>query len=164
MHKFSLRLMHDSVGCSDTDPPSWEFEISGKVIDAAEAEGALATAGGSGPQLQQQGPHSSQGGQQGPKGPPMSSFIRRLTVRLDPQQYPGSEGIINWTKAGHEGAHKDKFSIRHGTPPSCCQHFTSTPACACGNFLTDDSAHTKLGHSYTANPDRFLTNGLCKFT
>jgi hypothetical protein len=36
------------------DPPSWEFEISGKVIDAAEAESGLAASGSGGSQQQQQ--------------------------------------------------------------------------------------------------------------
>jgi hypothetical protein len=40
----------------------------------------------------------------------MSFYLRRLTIRLD-QQYP-NDGVITWTKAAHEGPHKEKFSVR----------------------------------------------------
>ncbi len=90
------------------DPPSWEFEISGKVIEVAEAEGAAAAAA---PSAAAQPTTGISTAPPVSKGPPMTSCLRRLTIRLDQQQYP-QDGIITWTKALHEGPHKEKFSVR----------------------------------------------------
>ena len=89
------------------EPPSWEFEISGKVIDAAEAEGTVAPAA---PSTAAQ-PAAVTAAAAPSKGLPMSSYLRRLTIRLD-QQLHSDDGVITWTKALHEGPHKEKFSIR----------------------------------------------------
>ncbi|BDA43339.1 SWI/SNF-related matrix-associated actin-dependent regulator [Coccomyxa sp. Obi] len=93
---------------SAADPPSWEFEISGKVIDVAEAEGAAAAAA---PSAAAQPATGVTAAPLVSKGPPMTSCLRRLTIRLDPQLYP-HDGVITWTKALHEGPHKEKFSVR----------------------------------------------------
>ena len=90
------------------DPPSWEFEISGKVIEVAEAEGAAAAAA---PSAAAQSATGVSAALPVNKGPPMTSCLRRLTIRLDQQLYP-HDGLITWTKALHEGPHKEKFSVR----------------------------------------------------
>lgn len=93
-------------GCAAAaEPPSWEFEISGKVIEVADAEGAAAVGTAQ--------PANGIAPVPAAKGPPMSWHIRRLSIRLDPKQYP-NDGVITWTKTLHEGPHKEKFSVRCG--------------------------------------------------
>ena len=35
-------------------------------------------------------------------------------VQLDPEQYPGEEGLIHWEVSRHEAAHRQHFEIRCG--------------------------------------------------
>ncbi|CAK0780702.1 hypothetical protein CVIRNUC_005145 [Coccomyxa viridis] len=89
-------------------PPSWEFEVSGRLIERAESEGTAAAPIVPAPLP---GSAAALGGQQSSLGPRFSSLIRRLTIRLDPEQYP-ADGVITWSKALHEGPAKDRFSVR----------------------------------------------------
>ena len=106
---FRALRRHAGEGQKDcTGPPSWEFEVSGRLIERAESEGTAAA-----PMVPAPLPGSAAalGGQQSSLGPRFSSLIRRLTIRLDPEQYP-ADGVITWSKALHEGPAKDKFSVR----------------------------------------------------
>lgn len=89
-------------------PPSWEFEVSGRLIERSESEGAAAAPVTAAPLP---GSAAALGAQSGSSGPRFSSLIRRLTIRLDPELYP-DDGIITWSKALHEGPAKEKFNIR----------------------------------------------------
>ena len=97
-----------------TGPPSWEFEVSGRLIERAESEGTAAAPIVPAPLP---GSAAALGGQQSSLGPRFSSLIRRLTIRLDPEQYP-TDGVITWSKALHEGPAKDKFSVRSAATAS----------------------------------------------
>jgi hypothetical protein len=87
-------------------PPSWEFEVSGRLIERAESEGATAAPPAAAPLP---GSAAALGGLG--TGPRFGSLIRRLTIRLDPEQYP-MDGVVTWSKALHEGPAKEKFSAR----------------------------------------------------
>ena len=93
---------------SQAGPPSWEFEVSGRLIERSESEGTAAAPVTAAPLP---GSAAALGAQSGSSGPRFSSLIRRLTIRLDPEQYP-DDGVITWSKALHEGPAKEKFNIR----------------------------------------------------
>ena len=97
-----------------TGPPSWEFEVSGRLIERTESEGTVAAPIVPAPLP---GSAAALGGQPSSLGPRFSSLVRRLTIRLDPEQYP-TDGVITWSKALHEGPAKDKFSVRSAAPAS----------------------------------------------
>ena len=80
--------------------------MSGRLIERAESEGAAAAPPAAAPLP---GSAAALGGLG--TGPRFGSLIRRLTIRLDPEQYP-TDGVITWSKALHEGPAKEKFSIR----------------------------------------------------
>jgi len=126
---------------SSSDPPSWALYINGRVLDAdapsatSALAAGLAALGADPAVLAQPGMSSVLGllpsilpGQQAAGGPatpgsatgkhPLSYYLKRLEVRLDPQQYPGSSGIITWDKVNHVGPHKEQFEIRRkGSAP-----------------------------------------------
>ena len=88
--------------------------MSGRLIERAESEGTAAAPIVPAPLP---GSAAALGGQQSSLGPRFSSLIRRLTIRLDPEQYP-TDGVITWSKALHEGPAKDKFSVRFAATAS----------------------------------------------
>ena len=95
-------------------PPSWEFEVSGRLIERAESEGTAPAPITPAPLP---GSAAALSGQPVISGPRFSTLIRRLTIRLDPKQYP-DDGVITWSKALHEGPAKEKFSVRSASSPS----------------------------------------------
>ena len=88
--------------------------MSGRLIERSESEGTAAAPIVPAPLP---GSTAALGGQQSSLGPRFSSLIRRLTIRLDPEQYP-TDGVITWSKALHEGPAKDKLSVRSAATAS----------------------------------------------
>lgn len=80
------------------DPQQWVLCIYGRLENATDAP----SAGSSGQLASHPQRH----------GHPFTSLIKRIEVRLDPQQYPGASGKAVWEKCKHRGPHKDMLEIR----------------------------------------------------
>ena len=96
------------------EPPSWVLYVSARVVDpaleeaqaAAIVQAAKSDGDPDAPLLQ---PPSSLM----PKNiQPGTSYLSRVEVRLDPEQYPGEEGLIVWNRSRHVGPFKDQLEIR----------------------------------------------------
>lgn len=109
------------------EPPSWEFEVSGRLIDASEAEGSSAAASTSAAQAPGSAGQAVAAAGKTPS-PPLTSLLRRLTVRLDAEQYPAANVIV-WSRNAHEGPPRDRFSVR--CAPRCSQALpaVNVPCC-----------------------------------
>ena len=47
-----------------------------------------------------------------PPSQPFTHYIRRLTAKLDPEQYGDGEEQVLWHKSQHTRNHRDSFEIR----------------------------------------------------
>lgn len=79
------------------EPPSWALIIQGKLIEpqAPSLAGQL-----NAPPVYQ------------PPSHPFTHYIRRLTAKLDPEQYGDGEEQVVWHKSQHTRNHRDSFEIR----------------------------------------------------
>ncbi|KDD72712.1 hypothetical protein H632_c2988p0, partial [Helicosporidium sp. ATCC 50920] len=79
----------EATPADSSSPPSWALRIQGRIVGEGSPapEAAL--------------PRQS-----------LTSLVRRLTVELDPAQYPGSEGSVTWDKARQDAEPRDAFEIR----------------------------------------------------
>lgn len=89
-------FLEHSLGCG-AEPPSWALIIQGKLIEpqAPSLAGQLSAA----PVYQ-------------PPSQPFTHYIRRLTAKLDPEQYGDGEEQVVWHKSQHTRNHRDSFEIR----------------------------------------------------
>ncbi|WIA38491.1 hypothetical protein OEZ86_001813 [Tetradesmus obliquus] len=106
------------------EPPQWTLNLWGRLVDlndppapADSAPAALTAAMQASAQPKELGPAPP--GQQQPgsaavlgKAQPFSSVFKHICVQLDQQQYPGSQGLFEWDKFMHRGAHKDRLEIK----------------------------------------------------
>ncbi|KAL6784084.1 hypothetical protein ACKKBG_A04730 [Auxenochlorella protothecoides x Auxenochlorella symbiontica] len=83
------------------DPPSWALHIQGRLL----SDGGPAGAGAAG--TAEPGPATASQGRL-----PFTHYIRKLTVQLDPEQYPGSSGTIVWERARHDLEERESFIVR----------------------------------------------------
>lgn len=92
---------HQEASESASDPPSWAFIIQGKLVDPASATAAAGAAGQAAPASDYQPPQQ-----------PFTHYIRRLSAKLDSEQYSGGEEHVHWEKGQHVRNHQDSFEIR----------------------------------------------------
>ncbi|KAL3150613.1 hypothetical protein ABBQ32_000419 [Trebouxia sp. C0010 RCD-2024] len=88
---------NQEASATSSEPPSWTLIIQGKLMEpqAASVAGQL-----SAPPVYQPPPH------------PFTHYIRRLTAKLDPEQYGDGEDQALWQKDQHTRNHRDSFEIR----------------------------------------------------
>ena len=90
-----------AVAGSCANPPSWALIIQGKLVDPASVAAAAGAAGQTAPASGYQPPQQ-----------PFTHYIRRLSAKLDSEQYSGGEEHVHWEKGQHVRNHQDSFEIR----------------------------------------------------
>ena len=91
-------MTHDAAAfVCDAEPPSWALIIQGKLIEP-QAPGLAGQL--SAPPVYQ------------PPSQPFTHYIRRLTAKLDSEQYSDGEEQVVWHKSQHTRNHRDSFEIR----------------------------------------------------
>lgn len=88
---------NQEASATSSEPPSWALIIQGKLIEPQPA--SIAGQPGAPPVYQ-------------PPSHPFTHYIRRLTAKLDPEQYADGEEQVLWQKSQHTRNHRDSFEIR----------------------------------------------------
>lgn len=106
---------------TSVEPPSWVLFVTGRIVDPVVEEAqasaiALAEKAGVDPDAPLLLPPPSLM----PKNiQPGTSYMRRVEVRLDPEQYPGDQGLIVWDRSRHIGPFKDQLEVRRIGDRAC---------------------------------------------
>ncbi|PRW59194.1 SWI SNF complex component SNF12-like protein [Chlorella sorokiniana] len=86
---------HQQNAADAAEPPSWTLLINGRLLGkASEAE---------------EGHHHKHH---------FTHYLRRVEIQLDPAQYPGDSGFVQWDKARHEREQREAITMsRLGSAP-----------------------------------------------